>query len=572
MKIIRYRYMKADGSLDAVASRFLTTADVIRRLTLNAGKEAHIAFAIDDPKWGTREIDYGRTILVPLPVDDPKQQDKSDVAADRIWTSHVIGAQAMFVTFYRGVDRTEKREPPYVLGEDPAVAKAILNNWRNRDFRRSALERNQDPSFGRADAARTVWLPGPLVVAERDCTVWCAPSWTATGAGNTYRTRFEIPAAFLPDDKIATEYQNALDADDHARQAEIEDEVCRRLENWGGTALPRGTWPGNPANVGVTPEVALKILDNMSQNDYGWRPEEGAVGRAAWFTTSGNPYVGKATDRTVKLEVEIDATRPRIKVDEPMLQKIFQRKLGEAEGIIRSQIKERFKVSGDSPLVGRALKEFKRQIKYSLDKFAERMMWEEVGKMASDNPKSVVEVEIRQGRFSTQGSGKFEVVGDRAAVRVRGGPGSVVAALDAAGVKAEAPLMEAAEAAAKRLKWAGRVRGVFRYGGKILIVVGIALDVYKIYHAKDHLKAVVESAGGWAGATAAGAAFAAWWTPADVAGPWAWLGHGVGTLIAGGIGYWVGSNTTRLIYEFVVEEEEAPDEMAYPGDEILPSW
>src|SRR5271155_3385977 len=59
-------------------------------------------------------------------------------------------------------------------------------------------------------------------------------------------------------------------------------------------------------------------------------------------------------------------------------------------------------------------------------------------------------------------------------------------------------------------------------------------------------------------ATAAGAAFAAWWTPADVAGPWAWAGHGVGTLVAGGVGYWLGSSVTRTIYELVAEGDAEP--------------
>ena len=88
----------------------------------------------------------------------------------------------------------------------------------------------------------------------------------------------------------------------------------------------------------------------------------------------------------------------------------------------------------------------------------------------------------------------------------------------------------------------------------MLIVVGLANDAYKIYTAKDKVKAVVESAGGWAGATAGAAAFGAWFAPADAAGLWAWAAHGVCTLIAGGIGYWVGSETTRTIYELVVEE------------------
>lgn len=68
------------------------------------------------------------------------------------------------------------------------------------------------------------------------------------------------------------------------------------------------------------------------------------------------------------------------------------------------------------------------------------------------------------------------------------------------------------------------------------------------------MKAIVESTGGWTGATASATAFAAWWAPADVAEPWAWAAHGVGTLAAGGVGYWIGSETSRTIYELVAEE------------------
>ena len=41
---------------------------------------------------------------------------------------------------------------------------------------------------------------------------------------------------------------------------------------------------------------------------------------------------------------------------------------------------------------------------------------------------------------------------------------------------------------------------------------------------------------------------------ADALGPWAWAAHGVGALISGGIGYWIGSSTTRTIYEIIVED------------------
>ncbi|MGE6763248.1 hypothetical protein ACQKGO_34875 [Corallococcus interemptor] len=94
---------------------------------------------------------------------------------------------------------------------------------------------------------------------------------------------------------------------------------------------------------------------------------------------------------------------------------------------------------------------------------------------------------------------------------------------------------------------------MFRVGGKILIVVAIAVDVLEIIIAEDHLEAALVSLSGWAGAAAASAAFSAFWTPADVAGPWAWAGHGVGMLVSGGIGYWVGSSTTRYVYRLVVQ-------------------
>ena len=58
------------------------------------------------------------------------------------------------------------------------------------------------------------------------------------------------------------------------------------------------------------------------------------------------------------------------------------------------------------------------------------------------------------------------------------------------GVAAEPVVVEAAEALAAKMKWAGRVRGVFRYGGRILIVVGVTLDLIHVYRAHDKLKAV----------------------------------------------------------------------------------
>lgn len=78
-------------------------------------------------------------------------------------------------------------------------------------------------------------------------------------------------------------------------------------------------------------------------------------------------------------------------------------------------------------------------------------------------------------------------------------------------------------------------------------------DAYKIYTATDKAKAVAEVVAGWTAAGVAGGDFATAFAPADVAGPFAWAAHGIGTLVVGGVAYWVGSTTTRIIYELVIE-------------------
>ena len=186
-------------------------------------------------------------------------------------------------------------------------------------------------------------------------------------------------------------------------------------------------------------------------------------------------------------------------------------------------------------------------------RFAESRMWDRVGERVRASTSKVGEVVLKEGSMFSKTPGKFAVVADPAKVQVRGGIPKLMESLSKQGISAEPVIVEAAEAMAKKLKWAGRVRGVFYYGGRVLIVVAIAADVFKIYYAENKPKAVIQSAGGWAAATAAGAAFAAWFTPADTAGPLAWAVHGVGTLVAGGIGYWVGSEVTRTIYELVLE-------------------
>jgi hypothetical protein len=180
-------------------------------------------------------------------------------------------------------------------------------------------------------------------------------------------------------------------------------------------------------------------------------------------------------------------------------------------------------------------------------------MWTRVGEQIAASQQKVGEVILEQGSRFSDSPGKFTVVADASKITLKGGIAPVVDGLAKAGVSAEPVVVEAAAALANKLKWAGKVRTAFRYGGRILIVVAVTLDLIKIHRAQDKVKTTITSVGGWTGATAAGAAFAELWTPADVAGPWAWAVHGVGTLVAGGIGYWVGSEITRTVYELVAE-------------------
>ena len=312
----------------------------------------------------------------------------------------------------------------------------------------------------------------------------------------------------------------------------------------------RGASPATSANTKVTPEVAIEVLKNLSKGELPWKPELSQNGGAAFFTTEGNPYTGINPTKNFNIDVQIEIPKNALVFNESTLLEIYYRH----KNACRIEAEQKFRNFNSIPenpsFTAKQLKAFD---KYH-HKFAERLMWNEVGATVRKSSVKVGEVILQDSFFSKQGDGKFAVVADASKIQVEGGITRLSELLKERGVAAEPALVEAAEDMARRLKWAGNVRNVFRYGGKVLIVVGVAADVYKVYVAEDKVKAVVESAGGWAGATAGAAAFAAWWTPADVAGPWAWVAHGVGTLIAGGVGYWVGSGITRTIYELVVED------------------
>ncbi|MDX2305690.1 MAG: hypothetical protein NW226_22985 [Microscillaceae bacterium] len=188
-----------------------------------------------------------------------------------------------------------------------------------------------------------------------------------------------------------------------------------------------------------------------------------------------------------------------------------------------------------------------------LKKASEAKMWTEVGKTVRESRAGVGRVVLAEGSpYSRQAAGEFIVVGKEhiSKVKVKGGQKPILDAMIEQGAK-EIP--EAREAF-KKANQAAKVRAAFRVGGRVLLVIAIAADTYSFIYAKDKLKEATRIAGGWTGAALAGGAFATWFAPADAGGPWAWIAHGLGTLVAGAVGYLAGSKTTVYIYELTIEE------------------
>jgi len=110
---------------------------------------------------------------------------------------------------------------------------------------------------------------------------------------------------------------------------------------------------------------------------------------------------------------------------------------------------------------------------------------------------------------------------------------------------------------------AGRAVTLYKWGGRALFVIGVANSAAEIYYAEDKQREIVVQIGGWSGAWA-GARVGAWGgvrvggyiggvvtAPAGGEGavPGAAIGGLVGGLGGGAVGFFVGSKTTRYVYD-----------------------
>jgi hypothetical protein len=312
----------------------------------------------------------------------------------------------------------------------------------------------------------------------------------------------------------------------------------------------------------VTPEVAAEILKNVANKQPPFRPELGKVGQASWFISKGNPYTSASPNegKTVTIKAEVAVHPNDLVFNSADLVKIRDSFLTPAFDAQTEADYRRFKeIPPDKPL-NSAQRKGLQKLKEGK---SERLMWEEVANRVRASKTEAGIVKLVSSEFSVSADGDFYVTTKAQNTHLSGGVAEIATQIvrDNPAMQVPETVTRAVTEELKRLGQVAKVKTVLRIGGRVMLVVGILADGYAIYSAEDRVKETVRVVGGWTGAFAAGAAFSAFFAPADVAGPWAWVAHGAGALVAGGIGYWAGSTTTVLIYEVAV----APTPVAGAG-------
>ncbi len=114
------------------------------------------------------------------------------------------------------------------------------------------------------------------------------------------------------------------------------------------------------------------------------------------------------------------------------------------------------------------------------------------------------------------------------------------------------PMTEGASTALKDSAHAvagARAFKVMKTGGKVVLLVAVALDAWEVYEAEDRTEAAVEKAGAWAAATTTTKAVGSLASPLLGGGPPGWVAYG---LLVGGaatVAYLVGGEVAETLYE-----------------------
>jgi len=326
----------------------------------------------------------------------------------------------------------------------------------------------------------------------------------------------------------------------------------------------------------VTPENAASIGQRLARGEPGLDPAfVPKKGGTMFFVSEGDPYSGVTAAQSVSVDVSVKLPGDVIVFNDSTLLDIHAEKLAELFRKEGATLPKNFLS---------AIKDFLAKAPRRPSDFAyraadlgisntrlndllnprrglatsEAMMWDQVGSTVRESKGGVGRVVMSKDSHVSRGRpGEFLVVRDVAAVKIIGGGAQIADAMIAEGAKTgttDSTIPEKVKAEVARMRRVGTVKAVFRVGGRILFVVAVAQDIFGIIYAKDKLKQIVKTAGGWAGGLAVGGAFAAWFAPGDAAGPAAWVAHGLGSIVAFGIGYWAGSEITTWVYEITIED------------------
>lgn len=101
----------------------------------------------------------------------------------------------------------------------------------------------------------------------------------------------------------------------------------------------------------------------------------------------------------------------------------------------------------------------------------------------------------------------------------------------------------------------GKPFRIVKWGGRFILLVAVAVDVYELYEADFAAKEVVKKAGAWGGSLAAGGTAAEFASPLLAGGPWGWAAYAVIVGGAGIGGYFAGEAVAETIYEWGWEEK-----------------
>lgn len=435
------------------------------------------------------------------------------------------------------------------------------NEWKFIDVSSSAQPTETEGVKVKVDAS------------DADHAVAIEQAWTKyteNNARGTGRMLVEKPKQFF------TTASDPLWRYDNTFNGAVSDTEYRLPSFYRDPNAPKITCKVNPQ--GAT-NMATRINNGLPGFDPAYAPKNGGT---MFFNSKGDAWAGLSADQTITVEVSVKMPSDVAILNDADLFKY------EVDIAIDDFEKEGAKIKSNNGLMQRfkdAYYEYSLGInkngKYDVKDFTSRLkanelgisntvlkrllaplghhksikarMWTKVGEFVFGTQSGVGRVQMAEGGVSPYAKtpSEYVLVRETANVSIVGGDAQFVDMMAEAGAKnSSAESMEIF----KRQRGA-KVRAVFRIGGKILLVVAIAQDIYAFIKAEDKLREITRIAGGWGGAYLAGTAAAALFAPADTAGPVAWVLHGLIVLVASGVGYVVGSEFTGWVYDLTIEDE-----------------